>query len=93
MLAQNITERHSLFFFFFIPEEQSISIQSTENDREKKAITNFLHGSLQRGTKGPQDTIISVGFKREKEDDPYNVNNLFSLFLKNKINWKIVCLN
>lgn len=90
MLAQNITERHSLFFL--IPEEQSISIQSTESDREKK-ITNFLHGSLQRGTKGPQDTNISVGFKREKEDDPYNVHNLFSLFLKNKINWKIVCLN
>jgi len=36
-----------------------------------------------------------VGFKqkKKKESDPYNVRNLFSLFLKNKINWKIVCFN
>lgn len=61
--------------------------------KKKKAITNFLHSTLQRGPKEPQDSIISVGFKREKWDDPYNAHNLFPLFLKNKINWKTICLN
>lgn len=43
--------------------------------------------------KGPKIALFLWASKEKKENDPYNVCNLFSLFLKNKINWKIVCLN
>lgn len=49
-----------------ITEEQSISVQSKVNDSEIKAIMDFLHGILQRGKKGPQDNINSVGLKKKK---------------------------
>lgn len=47
---------------------------------KKKAVTNFLHGTLQRRTKEPKGSIISMGFKRKKENYPYNVNNSFAFF-------------
>lgn len=59
-----------------ITEEQSISIQSKVNNSEIKAIMDFLHGTLQRGPKGPQDNINSAGFKK----NPYKVWNLFWVF-------------
>lgn len=71
-----------------ITEKQSISVQSKVNNSEIKAIMDFLHGTLQRGPKGPQDNINSVGLKK--------ILIRFGIyfgFFKNKIIWKIICLS
>lgn len=63
-----------------ITEEQSISAQSKVTDSEIRAGMDFLRGILKRVTKGSQDNINSVGFKK----NPFKGLEFVLFFFKTK---------